>query len=93
MRRLILCTLVTAQLTGCNALPTSGPHHYDIADGAAASLLSERNTVVFDYVLLDINGPFWTMSSILALGRSSGASVCGDCRHRSSGLASATTSR
>ena len=55
MRRLILCTLVTAPLTGCNALPTSGPHHYDIADGAAASLLSERNTVAFNYVLLDIN--------------------------------------
>ncbi|HWE17838.1 MAG TPA: polysaccharide biosynthesis/export family protein [Hyphomicrobiaceae bacterium] len=55
MRKLILCTLLTATLPGCNALPTSGPYHYDIADGAAASLLSERNTVAFNYALLDIN--------------------------------------
>jgi polysaccharide export outer membrane protein len=47
--------LLALQLAGCNALPSSGPHHYDIADGAAASLLSERNTVAFNYVLLDIN--------------------------------------
>jgi polysaccharide export outer membrane protein len=47
--------LLALQLAGCNALPSSGPHHYDIADGAAASLLSERNAVAFNYVLLDIN--------------------------------------
>jgi polysaccharide export outer membrane protein len=50
-----LWLLLALQLAGCNALPSSGPHHYDIADGAAASLLSERNTVAFNYVLLDVN--------------------------------------
>jgi polysaccharide export outer membrane protein len=47
--------LLASQLAGCNALPSSGPHHYDITDGAATSLLSERNTVAFNYALLDIN--------------------------------------
>jgi polysaccharide export outer membrane protein len=55
MRGSVLWTLLAAQVAGCNALPSSGPHAFDIADGAAASLLSERNTVAFNYVLLDIN--------------------------------------
>jgi polysaccharide export outer membrane protein len=53
----VLCTLAVAVLAGCTALPTSGPSHRDIADGASASVVSERDTVVFDYVLLDINRP------------------------------------
>jgi polysaccharide biosynthesis/export protein len=55
MRRLVLCFLLAAQLCGCNVLPSGGPYHFDITDGAAASLLSERNAVAFNYVLLDIN--------------------------------------
>jgi polysaccharide export outer membrane protein len=51
----ILCTLFGGFLAACTALPTSGPSHRDITEGAAASLLSKRDTVAFDYVLLDIN--------------------------------------
>jgi polysaccharide export outer membrane protein len=47
--------MLAAYAAGCTSLPSSGPHHHDIADGAAAALLSERNTVAFNYVLLDIN--------------------------------------
>src|SRR5512145_1762424 len=54
-QRLILCALLAAQVSGCNALPASGPHHYDIADGASSVLLSDPTTVAFNYVLLDIN--------------------------------------
>ena len=53
--RLVLCTLLAAQLSGCHVLPAGGPRHRDISGGAAAALLSERDTVVFNYVLLDIN--------------------------------------
>jgi len=51
-----LSALLVALLAGCTALPSAGPHHYDIADGAAAALVSRRDTVAFNYVLLDING-------------------------------------
>ena len=52
-----LSALLVALLAGCTALPASGPRHYDIADGAAAALVSRRDTVAFNYVLLDINAP------------------------------------
>jgi polysaccharide export outer membrane protein len=55
MRRLLYCMLVATQLAGCGALPSSGPYHRDIAGGAAAAMLSDRNDVAFNYVLLDIN--------------------------------------
>lgn len=55
MRGLLLCALTAAQLSACSALPASGPNYFDIADGAAASMLSERDAVAFNYVLLDIN--------------------------------------
>jgi polysaccharide export outer membrane protein len=55
MRWLAVCAVITAHVSGCTALPSGGPHHFDIADGAASALLSERNTVAFNYVLLDIN--------------------------------------
>jgi polysaccharide export outer membrane protein len=55
MRGDIFCALFGVLLAGCNALPTSGPNPYDISDSAAASLTNHRDTVVFDYVLLDIN--------------------------------------
>jgi polysaccharide biosynthesis/export protein len=55
IRGAILCTLLGGVVAACTSLPMSGPSHYDIEGGAAASLLSERNTVVFDYALVDID--------------------------------------
>ena len=55
MRRGILSAVICAAVTGCTALPTSGPYSRDIIDGAAASLVNEPREVVFDYVLVDIN--------------------------------------
>ena len=40
---------------GCTALPTSGPNSRRIVEGAAASLTSDPNNIVFNYSLLDIN--------------------------------------
>jgi polysaccharide export outer membrane protein len=40
---------------GCTALPTSGPSSRRIVEGAAASLTSDPNNIVFNYSLLDIN--------------------------------------
>ena len=56
-RRNILGVLTVVVLTGCTALPTSGPSHRDITDGASASLVADRDSVVLDYVVLDINRP------------------------------------
>ena len=53
----ILGVLTVVVLTGCTALPTSGPSHRDITDGASASLVADRDSVVLDYVVLDINRP------------------------------------
>jgi polysaccharide biosynthesis/export protein len=53
--RLVLCTLIATHLSGCNVLPAGGPRHRDISSGAAAGLLSQKDTVAFNYVLLDIN--------------------------------------
>ncbi len=53
--RLVLCALLGMQFSGCHMLPASGPLYRDISGGAAAALLSERDTVAFNYVLLDIN--------------------------------------
>jgi polysaccharide export outer membrane protein len=54
-KRPVVATLLATQLAGCSALPSNGPNYFDITDGAASSMLSERNTVAFNYVLLDIN--------------------------------------
>lgn len=54
MRAAISCTLFCGLLAACTSLPTSGPTHRDITDGAAATLVSE-DSIVFDYALLDIN--------------------------------------
>lgn len=53
--QLILCVPLAGLLSGCNFLPASGPRHYDIAEAAASALVSDRSTVAFNYVLLDIN--------------------------------------
>jgi polysaccharide export outer membrane protein len=50
-----VCTLLSLLLAGCTALPMSGPNHLDITTGAVASVTNDRHTIVFDYVLLDIN--------------------------------------
>ena len=55
MRGKILCTLSGLCLAACTGLPNSGPYHQDITGGAAASLINERDTVVFDYALVDIS--------------------------------------
>jgi polysaccharide biosynthesis/export protein len=53
--RLVLSTLLGVQLSGCHVLPAGGPRYRDISGGAAAVLISERDKVAFNYVLLDIN--------------------------------------
>jgi polysaccharide export outer membrane protein len=53
--RLVLCTLIAVQLPGCNVLPAGGPFHRDVSGGAVAALVSQPDTVAFNYVLLDIN--------------------------------------
>jgi polysaccharide export outer membrane protein len=51
----ILGTLLCLTVVGCTALPTSGPNSRHIVEGAATALVSEPNSVVFDYAFLDIN--------------------------------------
>jgi polysaccharide export outer membrane protein len=51
---------------GCTALPTSGPNSRSIVDGAAASLISDPQNVVFNYTLLDINRP--VLDRVVAIG-------------------------
>lgn len=53
--RFVLCALLAAQLCGCQVLPAGGPRSRDISGAATAALVSERGTVAFNYVLLDIN--------------------------------------
>ena len=48
---LLLCLIAA----GCTTLPTSGPNSHSIVEGAAASLVTDPNNVVFSYALLDIN--------------------------------------
>ena len=42
-------------LAGCAQLPLDGPAARDIDNGAAAGLLNARNTIVYDYALIDID--------------------------------------
>lgn len=51
----VFCIFLCLAVAGCTALPTSGPNSRHIVEGAAATLVSDRNAVVFDYALLDIN--------------------------------------
>jgi polysaccharide export outer membrane protein len=55
MRGVILCTVLGGFLAACTSLPTVGPRHNDITEGAASTLLSDRNSIVLEYALLDIN--------------------------------------
>src|SRR5262249_29026032 len=68
MRGLVVCGVLALQFSGCGSLPSGGPYHFDISDGAAASLLSERNAVAFNYVLLDINRPVLDQVSDISPG-------------------------
>jgi polysaccharide biosynthesis/export protein len=54
-RKLAVCAVLAAHVSGCSWLPASGPRHYDITEGAASSMLSDPAAVAFNYVLLDIN--------------------------------------
>jgi polysaccharide export outer membrane protein len=54
-KRCIYATLVCLTAAGCTALPNSGPSSRRIVDDATATLVSDSDSVVFNYVLLDIN--------------------------------------
>ncbi len=54
--RLSVLTLIVL-LGGCSQLPLGGPTVRDIDHGAASGLQSARDTIVSDYVLVDINQP------------------------------------
>lgn len=47
--------LFAAFLAGCSQLPLDGPTYRDITTGAAASLTNQRDTIAYDYALVDIN--------------------------------------
>src|SRR5262245_11266275 len=49
-----LWLVVGTLLTACTQLPIDGPHHRDIANGAATALVSDRDAIAFDYALVDI---------------------------------------
>src|SRR5262245_37144785 len=51
----LLSAIVGVLLGACTKLPIDGPHHRDITNGAATALVSDRDAIVFDYALLDIN--------------------------------------
>lgn len=56
VRGSILFSLAGALLAAaCSHLPINGPHHRNITDGAATSLVSDRGTIAYDYALVDIN--------------------------------------
>jgi polysaccharide export outer membrane protein len=42
-------------LAGCTNLPIDGPAHRDISWGATASLTTDRDQIVYDYVLVDVS--------------------------------------
>src|SRR5262245_21876278 len=51
----LLCLLVGALLAACTQLPIDGPHYRDITSGAVTALVSDRDTIAFNYALIDIN--------------------------------------
>lgn len=56
----MLCSSLTAilaavSLAGCSHMPISGPQQRDIDRGATSSISNERNAIVYDYALVDIN--------------------------------------
>jgi polysaccharide biosynthesis/export protein len=50
----IYLTLAAALLAGCTNLPAGGPAHRDISRGATASIIAERDQIIYDYVLVDL---------------------------------------
>src|SRR5262245_47243727 len=46
---------MAALLAGCTYLPVNGPAYRDISRAATASVINDRQKVVYDYVLVDIN--------------------------------------
>jgi polysaccharide export outer membrane protein len=53
-KTLIAVAIATA-LSACTQLPIDGPNHRSIDRGAATSMLSERDEVIVNYALIDIN--------------------------------------
>ena len=53
----ILCSVAGALLAACAPLqlPVDGPYARDITRGAVTSLVSDRQSIVLDYALVDIN--------------------------------------
>jgi len=51
----LLCLLAGALLAACTALPIDGPHYRDITSGAVTALVSDRDTIAFNYALIDIS--------------------------------------
>ena len=55
LRGKFVSLLAAAVLPACTQLPVDGPAHRDIASGAAATLVSGRHAIAYDYALIDIN--------------------------------------
>src|SRR5262245_14466884 len=51
----IYLTAMAALFAGCTYLPVNGPAYRDISRAATASVINDRQKVVYDYVLVDIN--------------------------------------
>jgi polysaccharide biosynthesis/export protein len=47
--------LAAALFAGCTNLPIGGPEHRSITTGATASLVADRNQIIYDYVLVDLS--------------------------------------
>lgn len=47
--------LVALALAGCSHMPINGPEYRDIDRGATSSIANPRGSIVYDYVLLDVN--------------------------------------
>ena len=50
----ILTPLIAISLAGCAQLPLDGPSHRDIDRGALVQFVVDRNTVAYDYALVDV---------------------------------------
>lgn len=53
--KVLLAAAFAAALSACTQLPVDGPNHRSIDRGAATSLLAERDEVIVNYALIDIN--------------------------------------
>jgi polysaccharide biosynthesis/export protein len=57
-RTIMACSLVAAMAVGaCTHLPAGGPQHRDITDNATVLHTNDRDTVAYNYVVVDIDKP------------------------------------